>query len=165
MTTQKGPDLLAHAIPSLLGHYPRAKFVFSGEGDMKDHIEHLAHRMGVAHACRFYGVMPRKELIELYKACDVTAITSRNEPFGIVVLEAWAAHKPVIVTHNGAEFVWHNINGFKVYPNADSIAWGIGTMFMNFDHARWMGRNGREAVEKSFTWDTVADQTLAVYNN
>jgi glycosyltransferase involved in cell wall biosynthesis len=165
MTTQKGPDLLMQALPSILKFHPSAKFIFSGAGDMNRQIEQMAHQLGVAHACRFYGVMPRGELITLYQACDCAVVPSRNEPFGIVVLEAWAAHKPVIVTHNGAEFVWHNVNGFKVYANPDSIAWGIGTLFGNFDHARWMGAKGREAVENSFTWDSVAQRTLAIYDN
>jgi len=163
ITAQKGPDLLIHSIPYILKFHPNSKFVFSGEGDMRGHIEDLARRSGVAHACRFYGVFQRTELINLYRACDCVAVPSRNEPFGIVVLEAWAAGKPVVATHNGTEFVWHNVNGFKVYPHAESIAWGIGSLFANFEHARWMGSKGREAVEKSFSWDTVADHTLGIY--
>lgn len=163
MTSQKGPDLLVRAIPYVLRHYSNAKFIFSGNGDMRAHVEDLARSQGVAHACRFYGVFPRGELIDLYKACDCVVVPSRNEPFGIVVLEAWASGKPVIATHNGTEFVWHNVNGLKVYPNPESIAWGIGSLFANFEHARWMGSKGREAVENSFSWDTVAENTLAVY--
>lgn len=163
MTSQKGPDLLVSAIPYVLRYYSNAKFIFSGNGDMRAHVENLARSLGVAHACRFYGVFPRGELIDLYKACDCVAVPSRNEPFGIVVLEAWASGKPVIATHNGTEFVWHNVNGLKVYPNPESIAWGIGSLFANFEHARWMGSKGREAVENSFSWDTVAEHTLGVY--
>jgi glycosyltransferase involved in cell wall biosynthesis len=165
ITSQKGPDLLVRAIPYVLKYYPNAKFILSGEGDMKGQIENMARSMGVAHACRFYGVFPRGELIDLYKACDCVAVPSRNEPFGIVVLEAWAAGKPVVATHNGTEFVWHNVNGFKVYPNPESIAWGIGSLFANFEHARWMGGKGREAVESSFSWDTIAESTVGVYSN
>ena len=51
----------------------------------------------------------------------------------------------------------------KVYPNPDSIAWGLGTLFSNFEWARWMGRNGRIAVETDFSWDTIVDQVLGVY--
>jgi glycosyltransferase involved in cell wall biosynthesis len=165
MTSQKGPDLLVRAIPYILKYYSNAKFIFTGEGDMRGHVEDLARGLGVSHACRFYGVFPRGELIDLYKASDCVAVTSRNEPFGIVVLEAWAAGKPVIATHNGTEFVWHNVNGLKVYPNPESIAWGIGSLFANFEHARWMGAKGREAVEQSYSWDIVADHTQGVYCN
>jgi len=163
LSTQKGPDLLVSAIPYILKFHPNAKFIISGDGDMKNQIQQTANNLGVSHACRFYGVFPRGELIDVYKAVDGVVVPSRNEPFGIVVLEAWAAGKPVVATHNGTEFVWHNVNGFKVHATPESIAWGIGSLFANFDHARWMGSKGREAVEQSFSWDLIADQTMGVY--
>jgi len=165
MTSQKGPDLLVEAVPFVVRYHPSAKFIFTGEGDMKGYVERRAWELGVKHACRFYGVFPRGELIDLYKACDCVCVPSRNEPFGIVILEAWAAGKPVVSTMNGAEFVWHDVNGYRIYPNPDSIAWGIGTLFADFEHGRWMGRNGRKAVETAFSWDTIAEHTLGVYNS
>ena len=166
VTSQKAPDVLVEAIPLVLATHPSAKFIISGEGDMRAHVEGLAHRLGVAHACRFRGVLPRGELINLYHAVDCVCVPSRNEPFGIVVLEAWAAKTPVVATHHGgpSEFVWHDVNGFKIWPSPNSVAWGIGSLFANFDHARWMGHNGRKAVEQAFTWDTIADHTLGVYH-
>ena len=94
-------------------------------------------------------------------------VPSRNEPFGIVVLEGWSAGKPVVVSKNGGpdEYVWHEVNGLKISPNAQSVGWGLGTLFTNFDWARWMGRNGRAAVESGFTWGHVADRVLDVYCN
>jgi len=71
----------------------------------------------------------------------------------------------VIATKNGGpdEYVWHEVNGLKIHPHPESIAWGLGTLFTNFEWARWMGRNGRIAVETVFNWDTVGDQVLSVY--
>jgi len=165
MTSQKGPDLLVEAIPFILRHHPGAKFILSGEGDMRAQVENRTRQLGVAHACRFYGVLERGRLIDLYKACDCVCVPSRNEPFGIVVLEAWAAGKPVVATNNGgpSEFVWHDVNGYKIWPQPESIAWGIGTLFCDFEHGRWMGRNGRVAAETTFSWDTIAGHTYGVY--
>jgi glycosyltransferase involved in cell wall biosynthesis len=164
---QKGPDLLIEAIPAILKFYPSAKFVFSGDGEMRSQIEQRARHIGVAHATRFIGFQGNGSLTQLYKSCDVVCVPSRNEPFGIVVLEAWSCGKPVVSTVNGgpAEFVSHEVNGLKVYPNPDSIAWGLGTLFTNFEWGRWMGRNGRTAVETAFSWESIADQVLGVYAN
>lgn len=167
MAYQKGPDLLVEAVPMLLHHYPNAKFVFAGDGHLKGHCEGRAHQLGVAHACRFLGYRNGVELVNLYKICDTVCVPSRNEPFGMTVLEAWSAGKPVIASSNGGpgEFVWHEVNGLKVHPDPQPIAWGLGTLFTNFDWARWMGANGRRGVDTAFTWDAVADHILAVYHH
>jgi glycosyltransferase involved in cell wall biosynthesis len=167
LVLQKGPDLLVEAIPHILKFYPNAKFVFAGDGEMRAAIESRIHTLGVAHATRFLGFQCNGTLTNLYKACDVVCVPSRNEPFGIVLLEAWSAGKPVVSTRNGGpnEFVWHEVNGLKVYATPDSIAWGLGTLFTNFEWARWMGRNGRVAAESAFSWDAVAKQILSVYSS
>ena len=167
MTYQKGPDILVEAIPSILNSYPRAKFVFVGDGDMKWSVEDQARTMGISHATRFLGYKSGQELIDIFKASDVVCVPSRNEPFGVVILEAWSAGKPVVASRNGgpAEFVWHEVNGFKVYDNPDSIAWGIGSLFADFDWARQIGKNGRKTAEEAFSWDSIADQMLEVYDS
>jgi glycosyltransferase involved in cell wall biosynthesis len=166
LTHQKGPDLLLEAVPSILKFYGNAKFVFSGDGEMRGGLEARARQLGVAHATRFLGFRNGDELPRMFGMSDVICVPSRNEPFGIVVLEAWSAHRPVVVTQIGgpSEYVRHEETGLKIYPRVDSVAWGLGTMFANFDRARWMGENGRRTVDSQFTWDKIAEQTLSVYD-
>jgi len=165
MVYQKGPDLLAEAIPFILKHYPQAKFVFAGDGEMRHQVEHLSREKGISHAARFLGHTNGWKLGDLYKAADCVCVPSRNEPFGIVILEAWSAGKPVVAAANGgpSEIIWHEVNGFHIDAEPSSIAWGIGSLFADFDNARWMGRNGRIAVETVFSWDVIADEVLSVY--
>ncbi|OHB64682.1 MAG: hypothetical protein A2Y76_13105 [Planctomycetes bacterium RBG_13_60_9] len=165
LSWQKGPDILVEAIPPILRRHPSSRFVFAGDGDMRDALESRIRQLGVAHAVRFLGYRNGDELVRLYKLADVVCLPSRNEPFGIVVLEAWSAGKPVLASQNGgpAEYVRHEVNGLKIYPNPESVVWGVGRMFSDLDRARWMGRNGRKAVQERFTWDTITEQMLAVY--
>jgi glycosyltransferase involved in cell wall biosynthesis len=165
MVVQKGPDILVGAMPHVLRYYPHAKFVFAGDGHLKNDVCHLAHRLGVAHALRMLGEKRGRELIDLFKVCDIVAVPSRNEPFGIVILEGWSAHKPVVSTKRGgpSEFVWHGVNGLQVDDTPDSVAWGLGTLLADHNHCRWMGRNGRAAVDAAFSWDNIAEQSEQVY--
>jgi glycosyltransferase involved in cell wall biosynthesis len=167
LSLQKGPDLLLEAVPGLLRHHPNAKFVFAGDGHMRGELERRSHQMGVAHATRFLGYANGSQLVDLYKACDAVCMPSRNEPFGITALEGWAAGKPVVASQIGgpSEFVWHNVNGLKIYPTVESIGWGIGTLFTNFEWARWMGANGRRAAETAFNWDTISGTTEQCYRS
>jgi hypothetical protein len=83
-----------------------------------------------------------------------------------VVLEAWAAHKPVVVSQVGGpnEYVQHEVTGLKIFPRPDSVAWGLGTLLADSGRAKWMGENGRRAMEDSFTWGAIAPQTMTVYD-
>jgi len=166
LSTQKGPDLLLEAVPAVLARRSDAKFVFAGDGDMRGYLQNRAHQLGVAHAVRFLGAMGANgALVDLFKSTDLLCVPSRNEPFGVVVLEAWAAGKPVVATQNGGprHFVEHGTNGFLVYDNPSSIAWGICSIFHNFAHARWMGERGRVKAAYGFSWDNIAAQTEGIY--
>ena len=167
MVVQKGPDILARCMPSLLRFYPHAKFVFVGDGHLKNDVCAIAHQLGCGHALRMLGDRRGRELHDLFKACDVVAVPSRNEPFGIVILEGWSAHKPVVSTRRGgpSEFVWHGVNGLQVDDTTDSVSWGLGTLLADHDRCRWMGRNGRAAVDAVFSWDRIAEQTEEVYRS
>jgi glycosyltransferase involved in cell wall biosynthesis len=162
---QKGPDLMVEALPSVLHHHPNAKFVFAGDGSMRHDIERRARAIGAGPAGRFLGYRNGTEIADLFKLSDGVCVPSRNEPFGIVILEAWSAEKPVVVTDVGGpgEIVVHDYHGLKISPTPDSIAWGMGTLLSDFDRARWMGANGRRAVLNGFGWDAIAVQTLTVY--
>src|SRR5262249_57071852 len=135
--------------------------VFIGDGVMRKEVCARAHRWGVAHALRMVGDKRGQELLNLFKACDIVAVPSRNEPFGIVILEGWSAHKPVVSTKRGgpAEFVWHGVNGLQVDDTPDSVAWGLGTLLAGHNRSRWMGRNGRAAVHAGFSRDPLAAPT------
>lgn len=167
MAWQKGPDLLVESMPGLVRYHPRAKFVFAGDGHMKAELENRVRSMGLAGTSRFVGYKSPADLVEMYKAADIVCVPSRNEPFGIVILESWGAAKPVVVTRNGgpAEFVRHGETGWVVTDNPDSIGWGVGTALRDLDAAGEMGCRGRRLAETKFSWDAIAERTESVYGS
>jgi glycogen synthase len=167
LVQQKGPDLMLEAIPSVLHYYPHAKFVFAGDGHLRHGLEMRSRHLKVDHAVRLLGHRDGNELVELFKMCDALCVPSRNEPFGIVVLEAWSAGKPVVATMNGGpnEYVRHGVDGLKIYASVESAAWGLGTLLSDWEAARKMGQAGREAVAESFTWEVIARKTIEVYES
>lgn len=166
MATQKGPDILVEAIPHVLAARPDAKFVLVGDGYMKEALVGRVHELGVAGSVCFPGKMGGQGLVDLFKVTDLVAIPSRNEPFGIVTLEAWASNKPVVVTKSGGprEFVWHDNDGYLVDTSGDGMAWGICEAFANFKHMRYMGERGRVKAAFQFSWDNIAENTNNVYD-
>ena len=162
---QKAPDLFVEAIPAILGPHPTSKFLIVGDGDMRSSLESRAHDLGIGHAVRFLGYRSGGELVDMFKLPDVVCVPSRNEPFGIVILEAWSAGKPVVVTQNGgpAEFVRHHVDGIKIHDEVGSIVWGLLEGFRNFEHLREMGQAGLARARTEFSWDHIAEKTEQVY--
>ena len=164
MTVQKGMDMLVEAVPMVLASYPEARFVILGEGPEKQAVVRRAQELGAAGAIVFLNSVPRWQVVDLMRACDIVVVPSRNEPFGIVVLEAWAAGKPVVATLAGGprEFIRHDVNGFLVDANPGGLAHGIGSLLANQDHCRSLGANGRRAVEENST-GTMWQRTLRAF--
>lgn len=90
--------MLLDSIPSILRDHKNARFLFAGDGDMRSYLIGKASTM---KAVKFLGYLPDRELVRLLNASDLVAIPSRNEPFGLVLLEAWSAKKGVVATEVG----------------------------------------------------------------
>ncbi len=165
MTYQKGPDLLLEAVPEVLKHRWDAKFIFAGEGGMKSFLEQRARELGVQNSVKFLGYISDDEYIKLLNACDIVAIPSRNEPFGMVLLEAWSAERCVVATDVGglSENIDNFENGIKVFLYPSSIAWGINYVINDAYGVRYLGKKGREKIDREFRWEVVAKKMFEVY--
>ena len=71
--------------------------------DYREEIEKRARELGVSGRLELTGALKSgsKELVAAYHAADVFVLASRHEPFGIAVLEAWAAGVPVVASDVG----------------------------------------------------------------
>jgi glycosyltransferase involved in cell wall biosynthesis len=161
---QKGPDLLVEASPIIMSHRWDVKFIFAGEGKMKPYLQSRAYDLGVSQAMRFPGWLSFPSLTELLNSVDIVCIPSRNEPFGIVLLEAWAAGRPVVATEIGGlrENITNFMDGILVYPKPESVAWGINYLLNNLDVMKKISEKGRKKV-KAFSWMNVANQLVKTY--
>ncbi len=88
--TDKGFDTLIRAMAQVDG----ARLLIAGVGPEQRTLERLAERLGVAARVRFLGW--RHDVAELLAACDVFVCSSRVEPLGNMVIEAWSGGRPVV---------------------------------------------------------------------
>ncbi len=160
---QKGPDLLVEAIPLVLRKHNNANFIFMGEGDMKAECEHRARSIGIQEACKFLGYVPGPQKETLISACDLVCVPSRNEPFGVIILEAWDAGKPVVATE-AISIIRNFEDGLLAYIQPESIAWCINRLLDNPSEMNKLGKAGQQRVEAEFRWDKIAERTEDVYD-
>jgi glycosyltransferase involved in cell wall biosynthesis len=92
----KGYDQIIMALPEIVRSVPNARYLLVGKGSDRPRIEKLITAMRVQDAVIFAGFVPEEELAEHYNLCDVFAMPSKAEGFGIVYLEALACGKPVL---------------------------------------------------------------------
>ncbi|MCX7841586.1 MAG: glycosyltransferase family 4 protein [Clostridia bacterium] len=167
LVNEKGVHVLVDAIPKIIQYYNDVKFIIAGKGPQLDYLKSKAWTMGIAHKVYFTGYINDEDLLKLYKCADVAVFPSLYEPFGIVALEGMVANIPVVVSDTGGlgEIVNHGIDGMKSYTgNANSLADSILEILHNPQKAEEMKRRAMEKVCSCYNWDTIAEQTLAVYN-
>ncbi|NYT01358.1 MAG: glycosyltransferase family 4 protein [Methanosarcinales archaeon] len=162
MSYQKGPDLLVEAVPAVLQRHWNARFVFIGEGEMRWGCTERARQLGVEQYCRFPGYASTAEKVEMMNACDLVCLPSRNEPFGVVILEAWDAGKPVVAT-DAVSIINNFQDGLLAYIQPQSIAWCINRLLDDPGEMRRLASAGRRRIGAEFNWDRVADRTVEVY--
>jgi glycosyltransferase involved in cell wall biosynthesis len=163
MSYQKGPDLLVEAIPLVLHKHNNAKFIFIGEGGMKPSCENRARNIGIQNACRFLGYVPGPQKDTLIRACDLVCIPSRNEPFGIIILEAWDLGKPVVATE-AISTIKNFEDGLLAYIQPESIAWCINRLIENPTEMNNLCQAGQRRIETEFGWDRIVEKTKDVYD-
>jgi glycosyltransferase involved in cell wall biosynthesis len=101
------------------------------------------------------GYVSEEEKRDAFEACDLFAMPSRYDSFGLVYLEAWRCAKPVIGARAGAipEIIEEGKDGLLVeFGNVDQLASAI--LFL-LDHpalSREMGLTGRRKVTERFQW-------------
>ena len=168
----KGVDKLVMAMPHVLSSHPKAKLVIVGVGDMQEYLKNLVNILKLQDVVRFnFNFVSEEERILHYAACDVAVFPSLYEPFGIVALEAMSMERPVvvgaagvsglreIVIPSGEDQCGYHVNG----NNPADIAWGINNVLESEEKRRWLGKNGRKRVLNEFTWDKIAERTIAIY--
>lgn len=108
------------------------------------------------------------DLVGLYSEAAVFACPSVYEPFGIINLEAMASETPVVATAVGGikEVVVDGETGLLV-PASDpgKLGRALTAVLEDPDGARRMGKAGRRRVIELFTWDRIAEKTLALYGS
>lgn len=140
----KGFDLLIRAMPRL----PGAELVIAGEGPEREKLTELARREGVADRVHLPGW--RTDTAALLAACDVFVCSSRQEPLGNMVIEAFSASRPVVACSVGgpAETIASGETGLLV-PVEDplALATAIGSLLDHPQLATRLGNAGRAAFE------------------
>ncbi|MDX1932661.1 MAG: glycosyltransferase family 4 protein [Capsulimonadales bacterium] len=106
------------------------------------------------------------DLTDAYHAADLFLLPSMHEPFGIVILEAWAAGLPVLASHVGGipSFVENGTDGILFAPSEErEFTESYAGLAKNADLRRRIAEAGRKKATEHFDWDRITSRLLNIY--
>lgn len=111
------------------------------------------------------GLPPDHDLLRAaYQQSNVFLLPSRHEPFGMVVLDAWAAGRPVIASAvDGLNFLIDNRRTGLLCPPDDTAAWLDALKYLDDFKTRDEMIRAAAAEAENYTWDKVAARLAHIY--
>jgi glycosyltransferase involved in cell wall biosynthesis len=145
---------------------PQMRLLIVGDGDLRHEYEKKVEELGQFDKVIFAGTIPNDQLPCIYRAADVVTITSSNESFGIVAIEAMACGLPVIAHDipGVGNVVSHNVDGLLTPLNDEvQLANNIRKILSDARLRQTMGGNGVEKVSLKYSWPSIVDKLENVY--
>jgi glycogen synthase len=167
VVAKKGFDLLLEAFARVARHRPGLGLVLAGDGPARAGLVAQAARLGLADRVHFPGTLGRAEVAWAMGAAEVFVLPSRVEPFGIVVLEALRAGRPLVVSSRGGagEIVRHEREGLVADPlDSAQLAGSIARLLDDRALAGRLAEAGRRRV-RDFDWGAVAGEYRDIYRS
>ncbi len=164
LSPEKGHETLLEAVAQLAERFPRATYIFVGEGPLKTKLTQKADRLSIAEKVMFTGF--RSDSEALMKEFDVFCLPSLSEGLSSAILAAMANRLPVIAAHVGGipELVVHGKTGFLVPSNNPELLVNALSRLLTSEKLRCeMGKAGRKRVENHFNIGQKLDKTENLY--
>jgi glycosyltransferase involved in cell wall biosynthesis len=137
----------------LLKNRCAVRLVVLGDGPMRNKWEELVDKLDLKDMVEFKGYVPHRVKLYYLSKCRALVLPSIFEGFGMVILEAWAFKKPVMVADVEPlnKIVDHGLNGLVIDPsNIEEWAKYIATTIMDNFLVKKMGEEGYKKLQKEY---------------
>lgn len=166
--TRKGVDDVIRAFATVREVHPDATLDIVGSGPERDSLEELARRLDVDEGITFHGYVSHERKVELLNRADLFLFASRQEGFGLVLLEAMAAGLPVVARELPVyhDFFKDGANGYLVEDDRAETALGDRTVeLLEYQSRTRQIRKHNERTAEQYGWDNTAEMTEKVLMN
>ena len=164
---KKGVDVLAEAAESLAESRDDFSLVVAGSGaaEYEAEIRDLVDRRGLSELTVFTGMVVGEDKWRLLRAADLFVLPSRHESSPVAVMEAMASGTPVVISDQVGihREVAEAGAGLVTTLDAADVAGAIGRLLDDPEAAERMGRAGEALAARRYTWERVASDVEALY--
>jgi glycosyltransferase involved in cell wall biosynthesis len=160
---RKGHDILLRAV-ARLDAPTKPHLLVASDGPERGALEALAAELGIAGQVHFLGY--HEPIVDLYTSCDMMALASRADAFGLVLAEAGFSSLPVVATKVGGipEVIVDGETGLLVPPeDAASLATALQRLVDDAPYRRQLGAAGKLRAETVFSAERMAREFHAEY--
>ena len=158
LTRIKGYDMLLKSWRPVEKKHPDWKLRFVGDGEERENLEAEAESLGLKNV-EFAGMA--EDVRDYYKTADFLVLSSRNEGFVMVLLEAMAYSLPAVAFACKAgvkEVIKDGVNGYLVPPNdMKGLAKGMDKIISDDENRRRMGKKAEEMIQR-FHREKILDE-------
>jgi L-malate glycosyltransferase len=144
----------------------KLKLIIVGGGSQLSELTDLATKCGVLDSVQFVGQIPNRDVPNMLRSFNIFVAMSRNESFGVAIVEASACELPVVTSNVGGlpEVVINNETGYLINTeDYEGCAEAIIKLVMNPQLRQKMGKNGRIFVQRKYEWRDCMNSMLSLY--
>ncbi len=164
---QKNQRALVHLMPELRSKLNKPHLLMIGHVTNESYHQQLLNDIGRVSEGDI-SLLPgishdNGDVVNAYHAADVFCLPSIHEPFGLVILEAWAAGTPVVAASVGGipDFTRDGADALLCSQPQDWVQ--AITSALKAEKQNSLTRAGRERVENEFDWSVIGQKTIDIY--
>lgn len=162
----KGHQFVIEAAKTLVPSHPQVKFLFIGDGVLREEYQQQIDNAGLTDHFIFAGLVPPEQVPEMVHAMDIVVHTSEWEGLARVLVQGLLAGKPVVSFDiDGAkEVVIPGETGFLVpFADVEALATSLATLVEDRELGQRLGQTGRERFTEPFRHQTMTRRIREVY--
>lgn len=161
----KNIDMLVRAFAKLQNTDIKLKIV--GDGEEKNNLAKLAEQLDISKRVEILSGLSDREVANIFAKAKIFVLCSKEEPFGMVPVEALASGTMAIADNSGGpkEIIDNNKNGILIDKMDDEkLADCIDNLLGNEDKIKLFSSNARPSVIEVFTWEKSAKKLMKELN-
>jgi len=164
---RKRVDLIIEAAAELMSRFPvgapdRPLLTVVGDGPERAKLEALAARLGIADRVEFAGFVAESDLPGYYWGATCYVHATRDESFGLSVIEASYCGRPIVAVDEGGvrDTVEEGVTGYRVAATPTAIADAVARVLWAPDGGAELGAAGRAKIAGEFRWSRGAEDLV-----
>jgi glycosyltransferase involved in cell wall biosynthesis len=168
ITPKKGLLMLVETIARLNDNFSNWQLIIAGVDEFghKSEVEQRINDLSLTDSIKIIGPLFDQTKADAFSAADLFILPSLSEGFPMVVLDSLAAGVPVITTKSSS---WEELNtyecGWWVDISHDAIYEAIrSATILSSEQLKEMGLKGKKLVSVKYTWSSLAQKTLDLYD-